>query len=245
MNRRFAVILGLVTATCAAPTAFVACSSSNSGGNGGGQDAGKDQSTSGDSTAPDSSQGMDSSNNDSTASDTGGGEGGGGDAGDGGTCAIYDASGLDDASVAAGFLQVWQVYKCWKCHQNPTDLVDDAGNGIVLNGNTVGLGDSGMIFPPNLTNSSQALGCWTDSQIQTAILQGLDPEGGALCPPMPVFGTGDAGGRPMDAGTAQEIIDYLRSLAPSSQTTPDTTCGHPDGGTDAAGDAPADAPDGG
>jgi hypothetical protein len=242
------VILGLVTATCAA-SGFVACSSSSSGGGGGGEDAGNDHSATGDSTAPDSSPG-DSSTHDSTASETGseGGEAEGGtDASDGGTCAIYDASALNEASVQAGFIQVWQVYKCWHCHQNPTDLVDDAGNGIQLNGNTVGLGDSGTSFPPNLTNSAPALGCWTDPQIATAILQGLDNEGGALCPPMPVFGADAAGaGRPMDAGTAQEIIDYLRSITPSNQTTPDTTCAVPEAGaTDGASDAPSDAPDGG
>ena len=262
MNRRFAVILGLMTATCAT-SGFVACSSSSTGGGGGGEDAGSDHSATGDSTAPDSSPGMDSSTKDATANETGsetgtpegGGTegGGGGDASDGGaTCAVYDASGLNDASVQAGFVQVWQVYKCWKCHQNATDLVDDAGNGILLNGNTVGLGDSGTIFPPNLTNSAVALGCWSDPQIQTAILQGLDNEGGALCPPMPVFGVGDGGGgKPMDAGTAQEIIDYLRSITPSNQVTTDTTCTTPDGGTtdggakDGASDAPQDAPDAG
>jgi hypothetical protein len=251
MNRRFAVILGLMTATCAA-SGFVACSSSNSGG-GGGEDAGTDHSATGDSTAPDSNPGMDSSTKDSTASETGsegGGAEGGGDASDGGaSCAVYDASGLNEASVQAGFIQVWQVYKCYRCHQNPTDLVDDAGNGILLNGNTVGLGDSGTIFPPNLTNSAPALGCWTDPQIQTAMLQGLDLEGGALCPPMPVFGVGDGGGgKPMDAGTAQEIIDYLRSITPSNQVTTDTTCpaGTTDGGAqDGASDAPQDAPDAG
>jgi hypothetical protein len=200
---------------------------------------------------------MDSSTKDSTASETGseggGAEGGtgegGADASDGGaSCAVYDASGLNEASVQAGFIQVWQVYKCYRCHQNPTDLVDDAGNGILLNGNTVGLGDSGTIFPPNLTNSAPALGCWTDPQIQTAMLQGLDLEGGALCPPMPVFGIGDGGGgKPMDAGTAQEIIDYLRSITPSNQVTTDTTCpAATDGGVqDGASDAPQDAPDAG
>jgi hypothetical protein len=237
VNQRIALILGLVAASCTA-SAFVACGGS-SGGGGGGEDAGADH-TAADSTAQDSNPGADGSG-DSTTGDTGGG-----DAGEGGTCAIYDASGLNEASVQAGFVEVWQVYKCWRCHQNPTSLVDDAGNGILLNGNTVGLGDSGTIFPPNLTNSAQGLGCWTDSQIQTAILQGLDPEGGILCPPMPIFENAGGSGRPMDAGTAQEIIDYLRSLTPSSQTTPDTTCsGGMDGGLDGAGDAPLDAPDAG
>ena len=252
MNRRIAVILGFVTATCAA-SGFVACSSSSSGG--GGEDAGNDHSATGDSTAPDTGPLNDGSTKDSTTGDAAGDAGSdtstGGDAGEGGTCAVYDASGLNEASVQAGFTEVWQVYKCWRCHQNATDVVDDAGNGILLNGNTVGLGDSGTIFPPNLTNSAVALGCWTDPQIQTAILQALDNEGGALCPPMPTFGTaGNGAGRPMDAGTAQEIVDYLRSLTPSNQTTTDTTCPAPDGGTDGgatdgASDAPQDAPDAG
>jgi hypothetical protein len=267
MNRRFAVILGLVTASCAA-SALVACSGDDSGTGSGGQDAASDH-ASGDSTTPDANPGMDGSTQDSTTTETGsdggpegsvaegGGEGGteggsdggsdagdaGSDASEGGACALFDAGGLDEASVQAGFVQVWQVYKCWRCHQNPTSLVDDAGNGILLNGNTVGLGDSGTIFPPNLTNSAQGLGCWTDPQIATAILQGHDPEGGTLCPPMPVFDVGDgSAGKPMDAGTAQEIIDYIRSLTPSAQTTPDTTCNPPaDGGSD----APEDAPDAG
>jgi len=50
----------------------------------------------------------------------------------------------------------------------------------------------------------------------------------------------------MDGGTAQEIVDFLRSLPPVSNSVPDTTCpvvAH-DGGTD-AGDAAEDAADGG
>jgi hypothetical protein len=236
-----------MTAGSCAAAALVACG--NSSGGGSSEDAGSDHSTV-DSTAGDS--GQDTGTKDSAAGDTGNNEGsageGGVDAGDSGdaatSCQLFDAAGLDEASVQAGFVQVWQVYKCYKCHQNPTDVVDDAGNGILLNGNTVGLGDSGTIFPPNLTNSAQGLGCWTDPQVATAILEGRDTEGGALCPPMPVFGT-DAStpGRPMDAGTAQEIIDYIRSLQPSSQTTPDTTCSS--GGGDGGGDAPSDGPDGG
>jgi hypothetical protein len=205
-----------------------------------------------------------------TGADTGGPGDGGmhGDSSDGGAgmCTLFDASGLDEASVQAGFLQVWQVYQCWNCHQSSRP--DDAGGGIVLNGIPTGLHDSSTIFPPNLTNSLQGLGCWSDQEIIDAILYGTDPEGGKLCPPMPVFSAdaslpndgGPAPGRPMDAGTAKEIVDFLRSLTPSSQTVPDTTCnanpgdgGHeagleagPDGGTDApeeaAPDAPADAP---
>jgi hypothetical protein len=70
---------------------------------------------------------------------------------------------------------------------------------------------------------------------------------------MPKFGhalpTADGGvkaGTPMDAGTAQEIIDFLRSLPVVQNQVMDTTCPAPttDGGdasTDAAGgDATSD-----
>jgi hypothetical protein len=36
----------------------------------------------------------------------------------------------------------------------------------------------------------------------------------------------------MDAGTAQEIIDFLRSLPAVSNQVPDTTCAVPDAGAD-------------
>jgi hypothetical protein len=153
---------------------------------------------------------------------------------------VFDASGLDEASVAAGFQDVWRVYRCFACHQKRSQTVDDAGGGIVLSGNNDGLGDSGMIFPPNLTNDpSTGLGCWTNQQIEDAILTGRDREGGALCPPMPVFGhalkTPDGGirpGTPMDAGTAEEIIAFLRSLPPVSNQVMNTTCPMPEAGTD-------------
>jgi hypothetical protein len=171
----------------------------------------------------------------------------GGDGGDGGSCVPFDASALDDASVAAGFQQVWHVYRCYGCHQPSSDMVSDAGAGIVLSGNNAGLGDSGTIFPPNLTGDpATGLGCWTDSQISNAILNGVDDQGRTLCKPMPKFGqpkpTADGGatpGYPMDAGTAQEIIDYLRSLPVVVNKVTDTTCPSPDAGPADAG--PADA----
>jgi hypothetical protein len=156
-------------------------------------------------------------------------------------CAVFDASGLDEATVAAGFEQVWQTYRCWSCHQAGSQKVDEAGTGIVLSGNNPGLGDSGTVFPPNLTNDPTGLGCWTNQAVQDAILNGADPEGGTLCPSMPRWGhplvTADGGtrpGTPMDAGTAQEIIAYLRSLPPVMNTVKDTTCPSADGGADAA-----------
>jgi hypothetical protein len=162
------------------------------------------------------------------------------DASDGGsTCIPYDASGLDEASVAGGFQAVWTVYRCAGCHQKASQLIDDAGNGIVLSGNNNGIGDSGMTFPPNLTNDpSTGLGCYTDDQIRAAILNGTDPTGGTLCPSMPRWGTSlGRAGTPMDAGTAQQIVDFLRSLPAVVNEVTDTTCNTGDAGSPDAGDA--------
>jgi hypothetical protein len=164
---------------------------------------------------------------------------------DGSACVPFDASALDDASVVAGFAHVWQVYRCYGCHQSPSQTVGDAGAGIVLSGDNAGLGDSGTIFPPNLTRDpSTGLGCWSDSQIRNAILNGIDDEGRTLCKPMPKFSqpmfTADGGakpGYPMDAGTAQEIVDYLRSLPVVVNQVSDTTCPSGDGGVADAADS--------
>jgi hypothetical protein len=242
--------LGLVGAACSGAFLFTACSSSSSGPPSNQSDATTDQGT------PDSfveipdtgvqETGPQEASTQKDASTA--------DASDAssGSCTPYDASGLNEASVAAGFAEVWQVYKCAGCHQNPTQTVSDAGVGIVLSGNDAGLGDSGLTWPPNLTGDpATGLGCWTDQQIQNAIVNGQDPEGGALCPSMPVWGhtlmLGGAvrAGTPMDAGTAQEIIDFLRSLPPVVNHLPDTTCPMPEAGTSDGGSADGGVADGG
>ncbi len=167
------------------------------------------------------------------------------------TCAVPDAAALDSASVEAGFYAVWQVYKCYSCHQRKSSVVDSLGNGIVLSGNNDGLGDSGTVFPPNLTSDpATGLGCWTDSQVIDAILNGTTPDGGQLCPSMPLWGKalpnvppdgGTRPGTPMGAETAQEIVDFLRSLPVVSNSVPETMCAMVDaGGGDAARDAATD-----
>jgi len=217
-----------------------------------GPDVGADQTTTGDApgdrtveTGSDAGDASDST----TASDADA-------AADAAACVLFDASGLDEASVQAGKVALWTVYKCQACHQNASLMVDDAGNGLVLAGNDAGIGDSGMVFPPNLTSDpTTGLGCWTDTQIVNAILTGVDNDGKMLCPTMPKWGhalpTADGGtraGTPMDAGTAQQIVDFLRSLPSVTNKVTQTTCPMPpqDGGGDAgdggdASDAAADA----
>lgn len=140
-------------------------------------------------------------------------------------------------------------------------MVDDAGNGLVLTGNDHGIdgGVNGYSFPPNLTSDpTTGLGCWTDTQVVNAILTGVDNEGKMLCPSMPRWGKalpgGDGGtraGTPMDAGTAQQIVDFLRSLPSVTNQVMQTMCPMPpqDGGDAAqvgdAGDASDAAVDAG
>jgi hypothetical protein len=241
MNRRW-IGLGVIGLSCGA---LAACSSGDdSSGNSQTSDAGLDATTQRDAAvdastsdapvADSAAQGADDATTDANA--------------DAAACTVFDASALDDASVAAGFAEVWQVYRCYSCHQETTQTVSDAGVGIVLSGNNAGTGTTGTIFPPNLTNDpATGLGCWTDSQIENAILHGIDSEGNALCSPMPKYGlaltTADGGpraGTPMDAGTAQEIIDFLRSLPVVVNKVPETTCSTPDAGSDAGADAALD-----
>jgi hypothetical protein len=239
MTRKWLVLAGLGLSF--GGIAAIACSSSsdNQAQNNSETDASPDSTTGGDGATPDdSSSPSDSSTRDASTPTDAGVDAAADSAADGSACVAYDASALDDASVAAGFTQVWQVYRCYGCHQSPSQTVSDAGAGIVLSGNNAGLGDSGTIFPPNLTRDpSTGLGCWSDSQIRGAILNGIDDEGRTLCKPMPKFGqamfTADGGakaGYPMDAGTAQEIVDYLRSLPVVVNQVSDTTCPSGDAG---------------
>ncbi len=158
---------------------------------------------------------------------------------DAGACTLVDTGTLDDASVSAGLDLVANVYKCWKCHQNgPPDA------GLTLEGRDASIKDGGLVFPPNLTPDPTGLGCWTNDQVQSAFLKGIAPDGGDLCI-MPKYGViaDDAGTEPIDAGTAAQIVQFLRSLSPVAYEAPNTVCPlpEPDGG---AVDGGADASDG-
>lgn len=151
-----------------------------------------------------------------------------------------DAAGLDPNVVAQGLALVKQL-GCPNCHQStPADA------GIVLSGRNASLVDGGAIYPPNLTpDKTTGLGCWTDSQITNAILNGIDDQGMKLCV-MPKFGAkGPDGGPPrLDDAGAEAVATFLRSLMAVSNQVPETVCPTPpDGGgaTDAGADAAADA----
>jgi hypothetical protein len=160
------------------------------------------------------------------------------DASEGG-CVPFDAASLDPNRVAAGKTLVGSL-GCKKCHGGQL-----AGNGDgVVSPQTEG----GFAYPPNLTpDPATGLGCWTDDQIETAFLHGIDNEGSPLCPPMPHFA--EAG---VDASGALDIVEFLRSLAPIHMNVPNTpncTLGPlDDGGSEASSDdggETVDAGDGG
>ena len=146
------------------------------------------------------------------------------------SCAV-DAGPLDDAVVALG-LQLVQAHKCQDCH------------GQVLSGNNDGVpsltAEGGTAYPPNLTSDpATGLGCWTNDQIENAILNGIDDEGMPLCAPMPLFGHIDGG---LDPAQAQAVIEYMRSLPIVHNQVADTpACPVPEAGVDAQGEAGTDA----
>ena len=93
--------------------------------------------------------------------------------------------------------------------------------------------EGGFAYPPNLTSDpATGLGCWTNDQIENAILNGIDNEGMRLCPPMPRFGHIDDGG--LDAAQVQAVIQYLRSIPVYVNQVSETNCTFSDAGPEAS-----------
>jgi hypothetical protein len=130
------------------------------------------------------------------------------------SCATPDAASLDAAAVEAGGA-VPQLQACMNCHG--TDF--SGGMLITLNG--------AAQYSANLTpDPATGLGCWTDTQIETAILRAIANDGSQLCV-MPAWAvTGYEFFDPLDAGSASLIVQYLRSIPPVVKIVGDTgqTC---------------------
>jgi len=154
------------------------------------------------------------------------------------SCAV-DAGPLDDAEVALG-QSIVMSHRCTTCH------------GGTLSGNYDGVMsptlEGGRAYPPNLTSDpATGLGCWTNEQIENAILNGIDNEGTALCPPMPRWAYLTDGGA-LDAAQAQAVVAFLRSLPIFVNQVPETPdCPAPDAAPpiDAGSDTSDDAPESG
>ncbi|HEX8792861.1 MAG TPA: c-type cytochrome [Polyangiaceae bacterium] len=139
------------------------------------------------------------------------------------SCAV-DAGPLDDAQVALG-ATIISTHRCFQCH------------GQTLSGNNDGViwaqDEGGFAYPPNLTSDpATGLGCWSNDQIENAILNGIDNEGMPLCPPMPRFGHIDDGG--LDAAQVQAVIQYLRSIPVYVNQVANTNCSFADAGPEAS-----------
>src|SRR5439155_17799661 len=166
-----------------------------------------------------------SSEQDSSVVDSVVGETSSSDAADGadaGSCpGATDAASLDETQIATGHDLV-HMYGCPKCHQSTPEEA-----GIVLSGQTTSIVDGGAIYPKNLTpDQVTGIGCWTDKQITTAILTGVDDKGESLCV-MPKFGSIG-----MDETKALAIATFLRSLPAVNHLIPESTCPSADAGTD-------------
>jgi mono/diheme cytochrome c family protein len=123
--------------------------------------------------------------------------------GQGSEPAISPSFGPDaEPSAARGYLAVTSR-QCGQCHQSP-----DPRDGI-LSGRMAPL-DGTQQYGSNLTpDPDTGMDAWDADTIANAVLEGVDDQGGRLCPPMPTFA--DAG---MGYDEAVAIALYLQSLTP-------------------------------
>jgi mono/diheme cytochrome c family protein len=232
--------LGVAGASYAA-LAFAGCSSSSSGGTPDTSDATAQDSASDDAApvddapsqpiveasadtgvdaAPDG--GVDAAIDASDAAVLDGSTDGGSDAA--AACIPVDAGVPDDAAVAAGLGYTTSFTpNCSACHG--TDLSGGVAVGGAISRN---------LTPDPVTG----LGCWTDAQIVTAILDGTTPDGTTLCV-MPKWST-----KGMTNDQAEAIVHYLRTLPAVSKVVAASACEIPADAGVTASDG-GDAGDGG
>jgi cytochrome c5 len=147
-----------------------------------------------------------------TTQDSGGAKvDGGGPVAEAGLCAAIDAAAYDAAAVQEG-RDLVVAKGCQVCH------------GESLSGNPDGVYSPGYgtAYPPNLTpDQATGLGCWTDLQIETAFLYGVDNQAELLCPPMPHFGEYEDGGG-ISLAQAPAVVAFLRTLPAIADQVPDS-----------------------
>jgi hypothetical protein len=135
----------------------------------------------------------------------------GDDSADGGSGTVMDDGGISFPPTGNQYVD---ARRCPACHQGP----DPQSTGVMSGALSPIPGDFGpgvTLYGPNLTpDTTTGIGSWTDDQISTAILSGIDNQGERLCPQMSHFPD-------MQPTELQSIIAFLRALpAVSHQTTP-------------------------
>ena len=107
--------------------------------------------------------------------------------------------------------------RCPACHQGP----DPQSTGFMSGAITPvqGTFPTGVeLYGPNLTpDMNTGIGAWTDSQIQNAILNGIDNQGERLCPEMGHFPD-------MGQDEVNSIIAWLHTLTPVSHKANPSIC---------------------
>jgi hypothetical protein len=150
------------------------------------------------------------------------GSGSNGNLGSGGGSSDYDASTPamnDDAGIS--FPPTGNMYvdtrRCPACHQGPDPQTTGTMSGAIAP--IPGDFPAGVsLFGPNLTpDPMTGIGSWTDDQITTAILDGIDNQGERLCPQMSHFPD-------METTELQSIVAFLKALPAVVHQAPASVC---------------------
>jgi hypothetical protein len=147
------------------------------------------------------------------------GEGGATSAGTGGAAG---EGGATSGSVARGDYIVNHVAACGDCHTpRNADGSPDLSNFLAGNEAFADLDPTsstkGLVPTPNLTpDPDTGLGNWTDEQIKTAFLDGLDSDNAPLFSIMPYFVFHN-----MTDEDANSVVLYLRSIPPVKHAIPE------------------------
>jgi hypothetical protein len=108
-------------------------------------------------------------------------------------------------------------YRCPACHEGP----DPQSTGTMSGAISPIPGDfppGVTLYGPNLTpDPTTGIGSWTDDEIQTAILDGIDNQGERLCPEMSHFPG-------MSQTELTSIVSFLRSLPPVVHQATSSIC---------------------
>jgi hypothetical protein len=129
----------------------------------------------------------------------------------------------DDGGSSAGVSfpptgnQYVDARRCPACHQSADPQTTGFMSGATdpIQGN---FGPSVVLYGPNLTpDMATGIGSWTDDEIETAILSGIDNQGERLCPQMQHFPD-------MQMPELTSILGYLRGLKPVSHQSIPSKC---------------------
>jgi mono/diheme cytochrome c family protein len=115
----------------------------------------------------------------------------------------------DDPGNEAG--QYLAMIACLECHTSHTNPLD--GSTLDTTKLFAGGRDFGGIFSANITPDATGIPDHTAAQIVTELLEGTDPNGDFICPPMPAGMFGGFGDlTPEDAAAIADYIDSLTAI---------------------------------